>query len=190
MSQKYYQKTCKKAKNYLELNLRNLFFVCFFQAYIYETCMFFWIIWKSLISTSLMKYIISIHSQFYPDMYSGRTGSIASFSFRLLLAELPMHCNKPKEALTRLFNVLATIRQMLRNLGSGLREDGSPTEIKEADRQDSIRLWRGREVRTMHSVVNCALALKDYTLAMDVMGQLCERYVGQTCSFCLGSKLY
>lgn len=50
--------------------------------------------------------------QFYPEMYGGRPGSIASFSFRLLLAELPMHCSKPKDALTKLFHILTTVRQV------------------------------------------------------------------------------
>ncbi|KAJ8963409.1 hypothetical protein NQ318_018889 [Aromia moschata] len=105
----------------------------------------------------------------------GRPGSIASFSFRLLLAELPMHCGKPKESLTKLFGMLATISHMLGNLRQGLCEDGNPMGIGESDRADSLRLWNGREVRVMHSIINCALALKDYELAMELLGQLCER---------------
>ncbi|KAI4469045.1 d-alanyl-d-alanine carboxypeptidase [Holotrichia oblita] len=113
--------------------------------------------------------------QFYPEMYGGRPGSIASFSFRLLLAELPMHCGKPKESLTKLFSILATVKQMIRNLKDGVCEDGNPMEISDSDRSDSVRLWTGRETRIMHSIVNCALSLKDYVLAMDMLGQLCER---------------
>ncbi|KAK4884966.1 hypothetical protein RN001_001237 [Aquatica leii] len=113
--------------------------------------------------------------QFYPEMYGGRPGSIASFSFRLLLAELLMHCGKPKQSLSKLFNILSIIKQMLNNLKNGLCEDGSPTEIAKTDRTDSIRLWFGREGRVMHSIINCALALKDYELAMDVLGQLLDR---------------
>lgn len=64
---------------------------------------------------------------------------------------------------------------MLTNLKNGLCEDGNPTEISESDRSDSIRLWFGREGRIIHSIVNCALAVKDYELAMDLLGQLCER---------------
>ena len=51
--------------------------------------------------------------QFYPEMYGGRPGSIASFSFRLLLSELPMHCGKPKDSLTRLYSMKSTIKQVL-----------------------------------------------------------------------------
>lgn len=54
--------------------------------------------------------------QFYPEMYGGRPGSIATFSFRLLIAELPMHCGKPKESMTRLFNLVATVRQVFNHL--------------------------------------------------------------------------
>ncbi|EFA06807.1 trafficking protein particle complex subunit 12 [Tribolium castaneum] len=113
--------------------------------------------------------------QFYPEMYGGRPGSIASFSFRLLLSELPMHCGKPKDSLTKLYSMKSTIKQMLDNLKQGLSEDGSPIEISESDRTDSIRLWTGRETRVMHSIVNCALALKDYELAMVMMEELCHR---------------
>lgn len=110
-------------------------------------------------------------------MYGSRPGSIASFSFRLLLAELPMHCSKPKESLARLFGMLAIVRQILKNLKQGSCEDGNPMELSESDRSDSLRLWNGREVRVLHSIVNCALVIKDYELAMDILGQLCDRYV-------------
>ncbi|CAG9766054.1 unnamed protein product [Ceutorhynchus assimilis] len=113
--------------------------------------------------------------QFYPDMYGGRPGSMASFSFRLLLAELPMHCGKPKESLTKLFSILSTVRKMLGNLKHGLCEDGNPMEIGEMDKTDSIKLWSGREARVMHSIINCAISVKDYELAMELLGQLCER---------------
>ncbi|CAH1107199.1 unnamed protein product [Psylliodes chrysocephalus] len=116
-----------------------------------------------------------MYFQFYPDMYGGRPGSMASFSFRLLLAELPMHCSKAKESIMRLFNILATIRKILENLKRGQCEDGNPMELTENDRSDSMRLWTGREVRVIHSIINCALVVRDYELAMDLLGQLCER---------------
>lgn len=64
---------------------------------------------------------------------------------------------------------------MLANLKSDLCENGNPAEIGPSDRADSAKLWTGREGRIMHSITNCALALKDYELAMDLLGQLCER---------------
>lgn len=113
--------------------------------------------------------------QFYPEMYGGRPGSIATFSFRLLIAELPMHCGKPKESMARLFNLVATVRQMTYNLKNGLCEDGNPTEISKTDRADSIKLWSGREARIQHSIVNCALAQKDFELAIEVLHELTFR---------------
>lgn len=113
--------------------------------------------------------------QFYPEMYGGRSGSIASFSFRLLLGELPMHCSKTKESLTKLFNLLATVKQILKNLRGELCEDGTPAEISAADRADSIKLWSCRESRIMHSIINCALVQKDYELATNLLEQLCDR---------------
>ncbi|KAL1513741.1 hypothetical protein ABEB36_003111 [Hypothenemus hampei] len=116
-----------------------------------------------------------IFYQFYPEIYGGRSGSMASFSFRLLLAELPMHCGKPKESLTRLFSILATIKKIKRNLTQGVCEDGTQIKIDEPDCAESLKLWNGREARTMHSVINCAIILKDYELAMELLGQLSER---------------
>lgn len=40
--------------------------------------------------------------QFYPEMYPNRRGSMASFSFRLLLAELPSYLGQPKTAMDKL----------------------------------------------------------------------------------------
>lgn len=113
--------------------------------------------------------------QFYPEMYGRRMGSMASFSFRLLLAELPMHCGKPKDSLKKLFSVLATVRKIISNLKEGLCADGSPLVVGEGDLMDSLKLWNGREARVMHSIINCAINVKNYELAMDLLIQLCER---------------
>lgn len=113
--------------------------------------------------------------QFYPEMYGGRPGSIATFSFRLLLAELPMHCGKSKESMNRLFSLLATVRQIITNLKQSLCEDGSPAEISPADRMDSLKLWSGREARVQHSIVNCALTQKDFELAIQILQELTLR---------------
>lgn len=113
--------------------------------------------------------------QFYPEMYGSRPGSIATFSFRLLLAELPMHCGKPKESMTKLFTLLASVRQIITNLKQSLCEDGSPTEISPSDRMDSLKLWSGREARVEHSIVNCALAQKDFELAVAILQELTLR---------------
>ncbi|CAK1590868.1 unnamed protein product [Parnassius mnemosyne] len=110
--------------------------------------------------------------QFYPDTYENRTGSMAPFSLRLLIAELPGHVGKPEEAMDRLYTMLDVIQKMLSNLQQGKTEDGTGTITSEQDKVESIRLWTGRQTRVLHSIVNCAIALKDYRLASKILVSL------------------
>ncbi|XP_072948076.1 trafficking protein particle complex subunit 12 [Epargyreus clarus] len=112
--------------------------------------------------------------QFYPDTYGDRTGSIAPFSLRLLIAELPGHVGKYEEAMDRLYAMLDVINKMLLNLRNGKTEDGSGTLTSEQDKTESIRLWTGRHTRVQHSIINCAIALKDYRLASNILQSLKE----------------
>ncbi|CAH0403184.1 unnamed protein product [Chilo suppressalis] len=107
--------------------------------------------------------------QFYPDMYENRTGSLVPFSLRLLIAELPGHAGKPDEAVDRLLALRQVIQQMLLNLRDSKTEDGTKALVSEQDKAESIRLWTGRETRVQHSIVNCAIALKDYRLAGKIL---------------------
>ncbi|XP_023952755.1 trafficking protein particle complex subunit 12 [Bicyclus anynana] len=109
--------------------------------------------------------------QFYPDAYSHRSGSLVPFSLRVLVAELPAHVGKPEDAMDRLYAMLHVIQQMISNLNDGKTEDGSGT-ITSDDRIESLRLWTGRQTRVLHSVVNCAIALKDYRLATKILTTL------------------
>ncbi|XP_045761866.1 trafficking protein particle complex subunit 12 isoform X2 [Maniola jurtina] len=109
--------------------------------------------------------------QFYPDAYENRTGSLVPFSLRLLIAELPAHVGKPEEAMDRLYAMLDVMQQMISNLNEGRTEDGSGTITLE-DKTESLRLWTGRQTRVLHSVVNCAIALKDYRLATKILTTL------------------
>ncbi|XP_026333735.1 trafficking protein particle complex subunit 12 [Hyposmocoma kahamanoa] len=106
--------------------------------------------------------------EFYPDLHENRTGSLVPFSLRLLVAELPGHVGKPEEAIDRLYAMLDIVQQMLENLRQGKTEDGTAT-ITEQDKIESLRLWTGRETRVLHSIVNCAIALKDYRLAGKIL---------------------
>ncbi|CAG9792889.1 unnamed protein product [Diatraea saccharalis] len=110
--------------------------------------------------------------QFYPDTYGNRSGSLVPFSLRLLVAELPGHAGKPEEAMDRLLALRHVIQQMLSNLRSGKTEDGTETLASEQDKIESIRLWTGRETRVQHSIVNCAIALKEYRLAGKILSSL------------------
>ena len=48
--------------------------------------------------------------QFYPEVFAGRRGSLAPWSLRLLLAELPMYNNKQVVTINRLFRLQRSIR--------------------------------------------------------------------------------
>ncbi|XP_075985558.1 trafficking protein particle complex subunit 12 [Anticarsia gemmatalis] len=109
--------------------------------------------------------------EFYPESYEGRTGSLVPFSLRLLVAELPQQVGKPEEAIDRLYAMLDVIKTMLSNLQEGKSEDGS-CNITEQDKAESVRLWTGRETRVLHSIVNCAIAMKDYRQAARILHTL------------------
>ena len=106
---------------------------------------------------------------FYPELYGTRPGSMASFSFRLLLAEIPSYYGKAKQAMDNLHKVLATVKRIIKNLESGQSEDGSQIKFSSGEKEDSLRLWNGRKCRTLISIVNCALGMKNYILASEVL---------------------
>ncbi|XP_033326436.2 trafficking protein particle complex subunit 12 [Megalopta genalis] len=111
---------------------------------------------------------------FYPDLYGTRPGSMASFSFRLLLAEIPSYCGRPKEALDNLYKVLATVNQIITNFNDGYSGDGSRITVNAVEQEDAIRLWKGRRSRVLMSITNCAVGIKNYVLAVDILEKLCD----------------
>ncbi|XP_063217208.1 trafficking protein particle complex subunit 12 isoform X1 [Bacillus rossius redtenbacheri] len=117
-----------------------------------------------------------LYFQFYPELHGGRPGSMAPFAFRLLLAELPQYTGRHREALSRLHALLATTRKIIKNLASGLCEDGSRIELSPSDRAESKKLWVSREVRVLHSIVNCAIYQKDFSLAVELMELILGSY--------------
>ncbi|XP_052759258.1 trafficking protein particle complex subunit 12 isoform X2 [Galleria mellonella] len=127
--------------------------------------------------------------QFYPDTYENRTGSLVPFSLRLLIAELPGHVGKSEEAVDRLYSMLDVIQQMLSNLRAGKTEDGTATLSSDQDRNESIRLWTGRETRVLHSIVNCSIALKDYRQAGKILLSLQQQATSSVQRRALSSAL-
>lgn len=109
---------------------------------------------------------------FYPELYGTRHGSMASFAFRLLIAEIPSYCGKPKEAMDSLFQLLATVKKILTNLANGLTEEGGIAKFSNNKREDSTRLWTGRKSRVLISIVNCGLVMKNFPLAIEVLEDL------------------
>ncbi|XP_050734489.1 trafficking protein particle complex subunit 12-like isoform X2 [Eriocheir sinensis] len=114
-----------------------------------------------------------LYFEFYPELYGGRKGSMVPFSFRLLVAELPQHLGKHTQALDRLNALLRTCNKIIKNLNTGLSEDGSNLEMTNNMRDDSLKLWRTRRHRVMYSITNCAVSLKDFRLA----GSLIQRLI-------------
>lgn len=96
---------------------------------------------------------------FYAEMYNGRKGSMASFTFRLLLAELPMYVGQEKIALDNLSNVNSVCKQIMDHLSS----KGDPV---------GALFWKRRYARSLQSMVNCSLVLKNYGLVHSLMKQL------------------
>lgn len=111
---------------------------------------------------------------FYPELYGTRPGSMASFAFRLLLAEIPMHCGKAQKALDNLFAILATVKKIIKNLENGLSEEGHKAKFTSEERDESLRLWKGRRSRTLISIINCTLIMKNYALASEVLEQVVD----------------
>ncbi|XP_039488060.1 trafficking protein particle complex subunit 12 [Drosophila santomea] len=100
---------------------------------------------------------------FYPEMYNGKSGSIACFSFRLLLAELPIYLGKPHVALDRLSELHVTTRE--------IKEHYTNLRNNTAD-----EFWQRRCERVLHSIINCGLMMKKFSMIDDIMeGTLLKR---------------
>ncbi|XP_063708108.1 trafficking protein particle complex subunit 12 [Culicoides brevitarsis] len=94
----------------------------------------------------------------YPELYPGRKGSLASFSFRLLLAELPIYKSRLNEAMNNLTELLETCKKI--------------KTYFERTNSDAGRFWQRRIFRVMHSIINCAIMKKDHALATELLQQI------------------
>ncbi|XP_001664113.2 trafficking protein particle complex subunit 12 [Aedes aegypti] len=102
---------------------------------------------------------------YHPDMHSDKKGSMASFSFRLLLAELPIYLGSPRVALDRLTEMMAVASQ--------IRSYFEKLPDSEANK-GSARFWHSREKRILHSIVNCSLLVKDFSLTDQLIRRLVD----------------
>jgi trafficking protein particle complex subunit 12 len=97
-----------------------------------------------------------LYFQHYPELYgNGKCGSMVPFSFRLLAAELPAYANKINEAQEKLCQLLVVVRRIIQQVDQFITANGSVT-----DKENALRLWSDRELRVIHSLVNCALLKK------------------------------
>lgn len=113
--------------------------------------------------------------EFYPELYGARKGCMAPFSFRVLLAELPLHLAEYQEALDRLYAILTTVQKILTNLAGAQAEDGSMIELTDANRKTSQKLWRQREMKVMFSILNCLIAQKDCPSTVNIIHQMMKK---------------
>ncbi|XP_057314478.1 trafficking protein particle complex subunit 12-like [Hydractinia symbiolongicarpus] len=114
-----------------------------------------------------------MYYQFYPQLYPGRKGSIVSFSFRLLHAELPQYNGRPNVALDRLYLLLSKVTRVVSNLSNGLNEDGEKNvDIPHAELEERLKLWKKRQLQIHYSLGNCLLGMKEYTLAVKLFEEV------------------
>jgi hypothetical protein len=81
-----------------------------------------------------------------PQAFMSKKGSIACFSFRILLALLPMYCDKPKAALRNLVKLLDVTKK--------IREF-----FERQEKTVECEFWKQREILVMHHVINCSLTV-------------------------------
>lgn len=115
-----------------------------------------------------------VYFEISPDMYPNRRGSMAPFSLRLLLAELPMYHNGggvcgAKLALDRLTEIYLVCRKIVEFYDKKRQpvEDGNQYQL-------AFEFWHGREIRVVHSLINCALQMRDFNMTDSLMGLLAD----------------
>ena len=115
-----------------------------------------------------------IFYQYYPELYPNRRGSMAPWSLRLLLAELPMYNSKQVMAMNKLFRLRRAVQTMIANLEKGLNADGEVMLDEDAEERVRIGLqvWRDRERQVLASLVNCCVLHQDYQSAIKCLEML------------------
>ncbi|XP_055317272.1 trafficking protein particle complex subunit 12 [Sitodiplosis mosellana] len=100
-----------------------------------------------------------MYYDFYPEAYNNRKGSMATFSFRLLIAKLPSYLGLHKVALDRLTDMLLVSKE--------IREHFAAESNEKAE-----QFWTKREQTILQALINCALTIKDFSLADFLMERL------------------
>lgn len=97
-----------------------------------------------------------------PQQFKSKYGSMASFSFRLLLAaELPLKLNRPVRALNNLLKILDATQKIWKfffDLG----------------KQSEAEFWQSRKVRVLCSMIHCAVQIKNFDLVHQLFKEVLE----------------
>lgn len=101
----------------------------------------------------------------YPELYPNRKGSMACFSFRLLLAEMPIYKGNWRDALNNLTELLDTCERIHLHF------------VSKADAQndEAAKFWQKRINRVLHSIINCAIFMKNFSLATQLLTRLIKQ---------------
>ncbi|ESP05366.1 hypothetical protein LOTGIDRAFT_102990, partial [Lottia gigantea] len=116
-----------------------------------------------------------LYFEFYPQLYPGRRGSMVSFGLRVLHAELPHYLNRHQESLDKLYYVLAVTSKIVKNLESGLSEDGAGIELSLDSRKASLKLWQAREIQVQYKIASVLLSMKDYEASISIFEMLMNK---------------
>ncbi|XP_066585382.1 trafficking protein particle complex subunit 12 isoform X2 [Prorops nasuta] len=110
-----------------------------------------------------------MYFKFYPEVYGSMSGSMAPFSLRLLLAEIPRYCGKYTIALDNLHVILVITNKIIESLKSSPNIETSDSKDYLDNKENGIILWNLRKSHILISIVNCAVGMKNYILAIDVL---------------------
>lgn len=94
--------------------------------------------------------------------FKSKYGSMASFSFRLLLAaELPLKFNKPNEALNNCLHMLE-ITTKIHNF------------FVDLGKKNEIEFWQHRKILVLSSMINCSMQMRNFDLAHQLYQKILE----------------
>ncbi|KAJ6353639.1 hypothetical protein OIU76_002628 [Salix suchowensis] len=95
----------------------------------------------------------------YPKIYHDRSGSMVPFSLRWLHALLPIKLGNRQEGLDRFYLLLDFVREKLNRNGN----------------DESVKVWRKREVFVVNHIINQHLSNKELSVCIDLIDALISR---------------
>ncbi|KAJ6918853.1 hypothetical protein NC651_012957 [Populus alba x Populus x berolinensis] len=95
----------------------------------------------------------------YPKIYPNRSGSMVPFSLRWLHALLPIKLGNRQEGLDRFYLLLDFVRERLNRNGN----------------DESVKVWRKREVFVVNHIINQHLSNKELSVCLDLINALISR---------------
>lgn len=111
--------------------------------------------------------------QYYTELYGGRRGSMVPWSLRLLAAQIPGLNGKPIQSFNKLFTLLFSVREILKNLEKGMTADGNVwLDVDEEEKKRAEECWAERERQVLYSLINNSILSADYDSAIKCLDLL------------------